>query len=94
LTPESKYGKEPFSMIIGHPYTVTRFDQESPMYDGSNPNWIGPKISRSSRNDYYKKMKASYELPIFFESIYEDNRNKTLYSRPYPFWNVRECSVA
>jgi hypothetical protein len=20
LTPESKYGKEPFSMIIGHPY--------------------------------------------------------------------------
>jgi hypothetical protein len=39
-------------------------------------------------------MKSSYELPIFFESIYEEHLNSTLYSRPYPFWDVRECPVS
>jgi hypothetical protein len=40
MTPENKYGKEPYSMTIGHVLSEEAYSKEGPMYDGSNPKWI------------------------------------------------------
>jgi hypothetical protein len=68
------------------------------MYDGSNPNWVsyvkskGRHRSKSYKYKYYEILDEMAALPAFFSPVYS-HVDSTIYSRPYPYWDVEKCSV-
>jgi hypothetical protein len=68
------------------------------MYDGSNPNWVsyvkftGPVRHRKYKYEYSEILDEMAALPGFFSPVYS-NRYPTIYSRPYPYWDIEKCSV-